>query len=122
MEAIYASMLSSQSPPYDVRGGIFDALVATGGSTFAVKNDDIIAASRMFGECEQVDLEPESAVAVASLQAALAAKTIDPSQTVLLGITAGGSSLLNREKKVIRPTIAVTRSAAAHAVTEQLLV
>jgi cysteate synthase len=122
VEAIYASMLASQTPPYDVRGGIFDALVASGGATYSVKNEEIIAAARLFWECEQVDIEPEAAVAVASLQAALAAKTIDRSQTVLLGITAGGSSLLNREKKVIRPTLAVTRSAAAHAVTEQLLV
>jgi cysteate synthase len=102
------SMLLSQTPAYDVRGGLQDALMASGGATVSVENEEVLA------------IDTESAVAVAALVQQLKTGQLDPKQSVLLAITGGGRWLLRHDQKPVRPTVAVTRSSSPASVLDAL--
>jgi cysteate synthase len=88
--AMFASVLSSRTPPYGIRGGLWDTLRASQGDVMAVDNERARAASQWFEEREGIDIDPASAVAVASLLEAVREARIDPHAAVLLNITGGG--------------------------------
>lgn len=114
------TMLVSRMPAYDIRGGLLDALMASGGTTASVENEEAVAAARAFADSEAIEIDLESAVAVAALVQLLKAGQIDPKKSVLLAITGGGRWLLRPDPKPVRPTVAVTRTSSAHAVLEHL--
>jgi len=114
------SNLVSRTPAYAIRGGLLDALVASGGTTVSVENEEVAAAARVFADYEGLQIDLESAVAVAALVQALKGKVIDPQQTVLLAITGGGRWLMRQENKPVRPDVAVTRTSSPLAVREHL--
>ena len=87
---IGATVLANPAPPYALRGGIREALGASGGSTFAVSNDELAAAMLLFAEREGIDVEPAAGVAIATLAQALRSGAIDPDRSVLLHVTGGG--------------------------------
>lgn len=87
---IFASVLSSRNPPYDIRGGVYDTLTASEGDMMAVDNAQAQAAGEWFEEREGIDIDPAGAVAVASLLEAVRGARIDPRATILLNITGGG--------------------------------
>lgn len=89
--------LSNRRPPYAVRGGVRDVLEATGGGVVAVSEAAITSAMAMFECCEGIDIQRPAAVALAGLQAQVAAGSIAPTSTVLLNITGGGRVRRARE-------------------------
>ncbi len=85
--AMSAPVLANRTPPYDLGGGVRDALRATEGRTYAVTNAEIRAAQRMYEALEGASIGPESAAALAALEQGLARSWIRPSEPVLLHIT-----------------------------------
>ena len=87
---MFANVLSSRNPPYAIPGGVYDTLMASHGDMLAVDNVQAAAAAVWFEEREGIDIDPASAVAVASLRRAVGEARIDLNSTVLLNITGGG--------------------------------
>jgi cysteate synthase len=86
---IGAKVLSNQTPPYAVPGGVYEALVSSAGDMFSVTNAAAASSAALFRSLEGVDLEPAAAVALATLpQVATALGSRD--QRVLLHLTGGG--------------------------------
>jgi cysteate synthase len=96
---ITTRVLSTRYPAYSVAGGVYDALTATGGRMYGVKNEAVYASMETFREAEGIDLVPASGVAVATLAEAVRSGAIMRSDTVLLNITGGGEERLRLEKK-----------------------
>ncbi len=94
--AIGAKVLSNQNPPYALRGGVFEALRATGGKAFGISNGAAREAAAAFEAAEGIELESAAAVALASLPE-VAANAGDRSRTVLLHLTGGLSQSRARE-------------------------
>ncbi len=87
---VYADVLTNRHPPWGIRGGVRDALAASGGRMYAVGNEDARSAGRLFVDTEEIDLDPAAAVAVASLARAVEEGFIDQRKQVLLNVTGGG--------------------------------
>lgn len=85
-----ASVLSNRNPPYSLPGGVFDVLRATSGGMIGIDNEEAQAAAGVFKELENIDIEPASAVSVASLLNAAQQHLFSRSATVLINITGGG--------------------------------
>jgi cysteate synthase len=94
---LFASVLANETPPFAIRGGVSDALKATGGVVYSVESDEAITASREFYRFEGVDLEPAAAVAVASLRQALASGRVRRDELTLVNLTGGGLELIRRD-------------------------
>lgn len=89
-EVIDAKVLSNRKPPYGIAGGLYDALKDTGGDIYAVTNDELREAARLFERTEGVDIYSAAAVAVASLVKAAREGVVDRSSCIMLNITGGG--------------------------------
>ncbi len=100
-EAISAKVLSNRKPPYSLKGGLFDALTATGGDMFAVENGEVKEAVQLFAETEGIDIEPAAGVAVASLRQALEEGKVEREAVVMLNVTGGGIGRLKAEHPVV---------------------
>ncbi len=96
---ITTRVLSTRYPAYSVRGGVYDALKATGGKMYGITNKEVYNAMDTFEECEGIDIVPAAGVAVASLQQAVDKGGLKKEDTVLLNITGGGEKRLGRERK-----------------------
>ena len=112
---ITTRVLSTRYPAYSVIGGVYDALTATGGKMYGVRNEAVYAAIETFRESEGIDIVPASAVAVAVLTEAVQTGAIRKSDTVLLNITGGGEARLRQEKK----TYAVVPKFISKKITEK---
>lgn len=99
-EIIDAKVLSNRRPPYGLRGGLYDALKATGGEVFAVTNPQARRAAELFLENEGVDIHPAAAVATASLIKAVETGRVEKSATVMLNITGGGEKRLKQNRQM----------------------
>ena len=95
---ITTRILSTRYPAYTIRGGVFDALVASGGTMYGIENDDVYAGMDAFNKAEGIDIVPASGVAVAVLETAVKKGTIKKSDIVLLNITGGGEGRLRQHK------------------------
>lgn len=87
---VSADVLTNRHPPWGIRGGVYDALLASGGRMYAVANDDARSAGRLFADTEEIDLDPAAAVAVASLLRAAEEGLVGPDEHILLNVTGGG--------------------------------
>lgn len=96
-EPLFASVLANRTPPYSIRGGVADALAASGGTVYAVSNEEAKEAAGRFARLEGIDVEPAAAVAVASLSQALAEGTVRREDLILLNLTGGGFDLIRRD-------------------------
>jgi cysteate synthase len=96
---ITTRVLSTRYPAYSVKGGVYDALLATGGKMYGIENDAVYAGMELFLKTEGIDIVPASGVAVAVLGQAVQKGTIKKNETVLLNITGGGEARLRQEKK-----------------------
>jgi len=90
VEEIKAKVLSNRKPPYPIIGGLFDALVDTGGDVLAVSNEEAYKAGQQFHETEGIDLHPAAAVAAASLVNAVREQRLEKDALIMLNITGGG--------------------------------
>lgn len=105
-----AFVLSNQTPPYAVSGGVREALAESGGQTYAVSNAQFGNAMSLFAELEGMAIEPAAGVAVASLARAAARADIDPDGVVLLHVTGGGRPELARAAgRARRPNLILER-------------
>ncbi len=64
---ITTRVLSTRYPAYTITGGVYDALTATGGSMYGVRNEEVYAAMDLFQRLEGVDIVPAAGVALAAL-------------------------------------------------------
>jgi cysteate synthase len=85
-----------------VKGGVYDALKATGGRMYGILNEEVYRAMALFEETEGIDIVPASGVAVAALGNAVRAGAVKETDAVLLNITGGGEARLKREKETCR--------------------
>ena len=103
---MYSDVLSNRSPPYGIRGGVYDALKATDGVMYGVTQAEAEKAKRLFEEREGIDILPPAAVAVAALVQAAERGTLQ-GRKVLLNITGGGQERLTRDMPLCRVEPAV---------------
>ena len=97
IDQIDALVLANRMPPYAVPGGVCDALSSTGGTTYAVTNDEARSAGKLFETSEGLSIGPAAAVATASLLQALATGCIAADDAVMLHITGNNDALLQRD-------------------------
>lgn len=95
--AVNASVLTNRKPPYSLKGGLFDALKATGGDVLLADNREASEAAILFREKEGSDISPAAAVAVASLIKAVESGRVDKNASVMLNITGGGMDRYRKE-------------------------
>jgi cysteate synthase len=87
---VHAPVLANRAPPWGIAGGLFDAMIGSGGTLESVGTADAHRAGELFEECEGCDLDPAAEVALAGLERALEAGAIDRGARVLLNLTGGG--------------------------------
>jgi cysteate synthase len=90
----FAPELTNRRPPYDIRGGLLDALRESSGQMFTAGAHAARLAVNDFRELEGIDIEPAAGVALAALRSAVLAGRIDVTARVLLNITGGGRARL----------------------------
>jgi cysteate synthase len=100
VEEICAKVLSNRKPPYSLTGGLFDALLDSGGDVLLVPNSDAFAAGKIFLETEGIDLHPAAAVAVASLIQAVKEKRVGKDDLIMLNITGGGEEKFKKGRQL----------------------
>jgi len=96
-EGMYDLVLFNRKPPYEIGGGVRDALQATNGTVVGVTTEEAIVARMMFLDREGIDIVPAAAVAVAALERQVASGAVKRGERILLNITGGGESRLHRE-------------------------
>jgi len=104
IDLITTRVLSTRYPAYGVKGGVFDALRATGGKMYGVDNEDVFRAMNLWEQSEGIDIVPASGVAVAALQRAAKNSDIPKDALILLNITGGGEKRLRKDKKTCEVT------------------
>jgi cysteate synthase len=90
IEETYASVLTNRTPPYGIKGGLYDALVDTDGVMYAITREEALEAKALFESLEGIDILPPSAVAVASLLKAVKTGNVGTGDIILLNIAGGG--------------------------------
>jgi cysteate synthase len=107
VETIMAKVLSNRKPPYSIAGGLYDALVDSGGDVLVVTNREADEAAGIFEETEGIDIHPAAAVATASLISALKENRIEKESLIMLNITGGGEKRFMRDKKLynLKPSL-----------------
>ncbi len=96
-ECMYDDVLFNRRPPYAMPGGVKDALGATGGQVYGIKNEEAHQARKLFESCEEIDILGAPGIAIASLIRAIESGEVRPEDAVLLNITGGGVSRLKEE-------------------------
>ena len=97
IKQVHATMLTNRTPPYGIPGGVFDALIDTNGIMYAITNNELHQAEKLFLDLEEIDIVPEASVAVASLQKAIEQKNVAINDLILLNITGGGIQRLKED-------------------------
>ncbi len=96
--AVSAHVLTNRTPPYQIRGGVYDAMKACGGRMYAVENSDAASAAAIFAEAENgIDIDPAAAVSFASLIYAAEEGSIQKNASILLNITGGGYERVKKD-------------------------
>jgi cysteate synthase len=99
---ITTRVISSRYPAYSIKGGIYDALTASGGAMYGIENDEVYESMDMFEKAEGIDIVPAAGVAVAALRKAVTGSRINRKDVILLNITGGGEKRLKKEKTTHR--------------------
>jgi cysteate synthase len=107
VEEIQAKVLSNRKPPYSLAGGLYDALVDTGGEVLLASNEEAFAAARLFEELEGVDIHPAAAIATATLISEARENNIDKNAIIMLNVTGGGEKRFMKDKRLhyLKPSI-----------------
>jgi cysteate synthase len=100
VEEIDAKVLSNRKPPYPVTGGLFDALLDSGGDVLIATNEQLRSASALFEQTEGIDIHPAAAVATATLIDAAVNRKINKEALIMLNITGGGEKRFKAEKEL----------------------
>lgn len=110
---IGAQVLSNQTPPYAIAGGVREALGETSGMVFSIENNEMLDAMMLFAELEGIDIDPEAGIATAALIRSAADGTLKRDRRVLLNVTGGGRAGRVRELGAARPALTLDRAEAA---------
>ncbi len=95
---VYADVLTNRHPPYSIKGGVYDALSATGGTMDGITNAKATEAEKRFVDAEEIDLDPAASVCVASLIKAVETGAVGKDDCILLNITGGGYKRVSEDK------------------------
>lgn len=108
---MFDDVLFNRKPPYDIPGGVKDALLATRGQVYGITNGEAAEAKSLFEETEDIDILNAPGVAVAALAEAVRSGTVDPGDTILLNITGGGASRVKEDfaLNTLQPDALVSR-------------
>jgi cysteate synthase len=119
---VYSDYLMNKGPAYGQVGGVHDILKASNGETYVVERNDAVTAKILFESIEGIDIMTPGAVALASLQQALASGEIAPSSCTVLNISGGGVERLKHEHAttVVEPWLRVTKANGASMILEAL--
>jgi cysteate synthase len=115
---IGAQVLSNQTPPYAIAGGVREALGESSGSVYAIENNEMVDAMMLFAETEGIDIDPEAGVATAALVRAIAEGSVARDRRILLNVTGGGRAGRVRESRAARPALVLDNADAARIGTE----
>ena len=123
LKKVYADELTNWTPPYQIRGGVYDSLVESRGDVLATNNSAAQLAVDEFLELEGIDIEPAAGVAVACLREAAVQGRVEKEAVVLLNITGGGRLRLGRDYPLVpaQPRLRLTRSSLAADAVQQIL-
>lgn len=104
---VNAHVLTNRNPPYSIKGGVYDCLKSSDGNMYSIKNNEIVDAKILFLDTEEIDIQPASCVALASLCNAVESNNVDKNDIILLNITGGGAERLSEdfETHVLEPDI-----------------
>jgi len=104
---IDAKVLSNRRPPYSIQGGLFDALIDTGGDVHKVTNEELREAAELFKNHECIDIYSAAAVATASLFKSVGSGEVTSDSLIMLNITGGGEQLFKSHKTIsyLNPSI-----------------
>ncbi len=97
---ITTRVLSTRYPAYSLGGGVYDALKATGGKMYGIRNEEVYSAMEIFERAEGIDIVPAAGVASAALINAVHTGTVQKSDTILLNITGGGEKRLKQKREM----------------------
>ena len=101
INAVSAHVLTNRTPPYGIRGGVYDAMRSCGGRMYAVENSDAASAAKIFAEAENgIDIDPAASVAFASLISAAEDGSIRKNANILLNITGGGYQRVKKDCEI----------------------
>ena len=119
---VYSDYLMNKGPAYGQVGGVHDILKASNGQTYVVERDDAIAAKTQFESVEGIDIMTPGAVAMASLQQALASGEVNPDACTVLNISGGGVERLKQDyaTETVEPWLRVTKADGAAMIIEAL--
>jgi cysteate synthase len=111
IEQTYATVLTNRAPPYGVTGGLYDALIDTGGIMYAITREEALEAKALFESLEGIDILPPSAVAAASLFKAVEDGNVERDEIILLNIAGGGYERLKEDFTLFKiPQVATARN------------
>ncbi len=96
-EGMYDDVLFNRKPPFAIKGGVKDALEATGGTIYAVSNKEASQAQELFEREEGIDINPAAAIAVATLIQAVESGNVMPDEKIVLNITGGGQKRMMQD-------------------------
>lgn len=113
--AALAGELTNLTPPYGVRGGVRDALLASAGDVLVADAPATRRAMAMVEAVEGIDIVPGSGVAVAALAQAAKSGRVPREARVLLHLTGGGRVLLARDGQTVavNPTARIPSTGSA---------
>jgi cysteate synthase len=112
IKRVYADELTNWTPPYEIRGGIYDSLMESRGDVLVADNTSVRIAMNMFLDLEGIDIEPAVGVAVACLREAVARGKVGKDAVVLLNVTGGGRLRLGQDYPLVpaQPQLRLTRN------------
>ena len=87
---VMSDVLTNRSPPYGIRGGLFDALQATEGIMYGISNACGADAEKLIRDSVGIDPDPAAAIATAALVQAVEKDIIGAGDHILLNLTGGG--------------------------------
>lgn len=90
LDKVRAKVLSNTTPPYAVRGGVYDSLKASGGDMCAVANEQIISAQYLAQKKLGFEICDAAGAALAGLIKSVGEELIHRDERVLLHLTGVG--------------------------------
>ena len=119
---VYSDYLMNKGPAYGQVGGVHDILKASNGQTYIVEGEVAKVAKTLFESIEGIDIMTPGAVALASLQQALASGEIQHDAVTVPNISGGGVERMKQEHEttIVEPWLRVTKENGAAMILEAL--
>ena len=119
---VYSDYLMNKGPAYAQVGGVHDILKSSNGQTYVVEREEAIAAKSLFESIEGIDIMTPGAVALASLQQALASGEVKHDAVTVFNISGGGVERMkhDHETVVVEPWLCVTKKNGVAMILESL--